>query len=86
MKFASVLASVSSIINLSTKGKYWPLCQSDHRVSRAVAQGHDGVAVVVPVDDESAASQDAHEPSHRDAGQARGILGYKHNHLHQPGG
>lgn len=45
-------------------------------MSLAVAQGHDGVAVVVPVDDESAATQDANEPSHRDAGQARGILGY----------
>lgn len=45
-------------------------------MSLAVAQGHDGVAVVVPVDDESAATQDANEPSHRDAGQAWGILGY----------
>lgn len=46
----------------------------------AVAQSHDGVAVVVPVDDESAAAQDAHKPSHCNAGQARGILGYKHSH------
>lgn len=60
----------------ASASQYWPLCQSDHRVSLAVAQGHDGVAVVVPVDDESAATQDANEPSHRDAGQARGILGY----------
>lgn len=45
-------------------------------MSLAVAQGHDGVAIVVPVDDESAATQDANEPSHRDAGQAWGILGY----------
>lgn len=44
---------------------------------RAVAQRHDGVAVVVPVDDESAATQQTHEPGHCDAGQPRRILGNK---------
>jgi len=39
------------------------------------AQRHDGEAVVVPVDDEAAAAQDAHEPRHGDAGQPRRILG-----------
>lgn len=46
-------------------------------MSLAEAQGHDGVAVVVPVDDESAATQDANEPRHGDARQTRRILGYE---------
>lgn len=52
-------------------------------MSPAVAQGHDGVAVVVPVDDESAAAQDANKPSYCNAGQAWRILGYKHKLWHQ---
>lgn len=33
-----------------------PLCQPDQWVALTQAQGHDGVAVVVPVDDEPAAT------------------------------
>lgn len=42
---------------------------------RSEAQSHDGVAVVVPVDDEGAAAQNAHEPRHRNPRQPRRILG-----------
>lgn len=80
------LIRLNSPVRGHHRHQYWPLCQLDHRVSPAVAQGHDGVAVVVPVDDESAAAQDANEPSYCDAGQAWRILGYKHKHWHQPEG
>lgn len=54
-----------------------PRGHPDQQVSPAVAQAHDGVAVVVPVDDEFAAAQDADEPGYSDAWQAWRILGNK---------
>lgn len=42
---------------------------------RPVAQSHDGVTVVVPVDDEVAAAEDTDQPRHRDPRQPRRILG-----------
>lgn len=50
---------------------------------RPVAQSHDGVTIVVPVDDEVAAAEDAHQPRHCNPRQPRRILGKRRNASHE---
>lgn len=55
-----------------------PLGQQHNGVSGAVHQAHDGVAIVVPVDDQFAPTYAAHKPTHSNGRQARWVLGERH--------
>lgn len=52
-----------------------PLGQQNEAVAGAVHQTHNGVAIVVPVDDELAPTEAAHKPADSNGRQARGVLG-----------
>ena len=52
-----------------------PLGQQNEGVAGAVHQTHNGVAVVVPVDNKLAPAEAAREPADRNGGQARRVLG-----------
>lgn len=47
-------------------------------MSGAVYQAHDGVAIVVPVDDQFVPTYAAHKPADGNGRQARRVLGKRH--------
>lgn len=55
-----------------------PLGQQNKRVAGTMHQTHNGVAIVVPVNDELACTEAAHKPAHSNGRQARGVLGKRH--------
>lgn len=52
-----------------------PFGQQHDGVLGAMHQAHDGIAIVVPVDDQSAPTDAAHQPADGNGRQARGVLG-----------
>lgn len=78
------LPQVSALALLPTAvwGQCWhppsrpsPLGQQNEGVAGAMHQTHNGVAVVVPVDDKLAPAEAAREPADSNGGQARRVLG-----------